>query len=162
MFGLTKPWLLSQWPNKSIQTAFLKGVTLRMTSTYLSFKCKVVLKFEYQMSLWSWKKKWRHLCFKNVILISGLQNYKNQIVQYSQILICGALRAATIDTTRLANVHFIKEAEQELRRSSKKVCSSNRWFKGLKWFCPEDDEESISENIKHQVKLKYCCIAGYV
>lgn len=65
--------------------------------------------------LWGWKKKWQHFCFKNVILISYLQNYKNKIVQYSQILIeSGAFRADTIDTTQLANVHFVKEVEQEL------------------------------------------------
>lgn len=82
----------------------------------MSFKCKVVLKLEHQISLWSCKKKWRHLCFKNIILISCLQNHKNQIAQFSQTLTGGALRAATIDTTQLANMYFIKEAKQELRK----------------------------------------------
>lgn len=64
------------------------------------------------------------LHFKNVILISYLRNFKNKIVQYSQILIGGAFRADAIDSTKLANVHFEKEAEQDLRKHIvlKKVC----------------------------------------
>lgn len=56
-------------------------------------------------------EKWHHLCFKDVILISHLQNQRNQILQYSQTLTGGVFRAATIDTIQLENVRFIKEAE---------------------------------------------------
>lgn len=68
----------------------------------------MVLKLEHKISL-KLKEKWHHFCFKNVILVSYLRNFKNKIVQYSQILIGGAFRVDTTDSKQLANVHFVKE-----------------------------------------------------